>query len=102
MLTRGNYYLRITARDSANPTENSQVASNVYYSNQPDATYYGVVAFSVDIDGVPQPAMITIDGDPTDWNGLPFWIDPDDIAQPNTVDWRQFWFTQNSENIYLA
>ncbi len=51
MLARGDYYLKITARDSAYPTENWQVAANEYYTEGPSKTHYGVVAFSVDING---------------------------------------------------
>lgn len=55
MLPKGDYYYRIIARDMSNPEENWQLAFEEHYVETEDFTAYGVVPFSINIDGTDAP-----------------------------------------------
>lgn len=51
MLPHGDYYYRVTARDTSNPEENWQLSFEEIYVEETGLTAYGVEPFTIDIDG---------------------------------------------------
>jgi len=102
MLPQGNYYYKITARDTRNPTENWQLSYEEIYNPENDFSAHGVIEFSVGFNGTPSQSTITIDGNQSDWGNVRSWDDPDDISEANTVDWRRSWITQDADHVYFA
>ncbi|RUM94563.1 MAG: hypothetical protein DSZ28_02540, partial [Thiothrix sp.] len=93
MLPRGNYYYRITARDTRNPTENWQLSFEEIYNSATDVSVHGVMAFSVGFDGTstppPQGGRISIDGDFKDWAGHTAYSDSTNDG--TVVNWDKVW-----------
>ncbi|HIP52900.1 MAG TPA: hypothetical protein EYH03_02655 [Chromatiales bacterium] len=107
-LPKGDYYLRVTARDSADPQSHWQIAFDEIYDEAKDISYFGVQKFHVDIDGSGGISNladgIVIDGDSSDWSGLrSFGTDANDVSDPaNRLDWREGWMAHDSANLYIA
>jgi len=93
MLPRGNYYYRITARDTRNPAENWQLSFEEIYDSATDISVHGVMAFSVSFDGTstppPQGGRISIDGDFKDWAGHTAYTDSTNDG--TVVNWDKVW-----------
>ena len=102
MLPKGDYFFRITARDSTNPTQNWQYSFDEYYNEQTDMNVFGVKSFYVNFNGGGQPKTITIDGEQNDWVGKLIFTDANDIVATDVVDWRKGGFVQDADNFYLA
>ncbi len=114
-LPKGDYYMRVIARDSADPAAHWQIAFDDIYDPAKDISYFGVQKFHVDIDGsgggggggngISNSADgIVIDGNSNDWNGLTsFGTDANDVTNPaNKLDWLEGWMAHNSTNLYIA
>ena len=112
----GNYYYKVTARDSANPQNSWMISLHGDLSLDNYEAANGVRELFVNIDGTNPPppvdtvsnpivsTTVIVDGNASDWNALvAFANDPDDVANnnQNVIDWNSVSVAHSDSDVYF-